>query len=223
MPFILNYELISKSREMPSYVKDIAIKVGKSGGMTVGSWLRQVSTPDLIVAYKSGGYLHEIQAELLTSNGQPSEGSFSLDDALLGKTFLTLTDVLSVGEGLSLALDPVSTQVRVITLRTFISIEMLNRRGVKTELDYNSISLSEDTTDASAALIKNAVDKSSVEIASMLKIPVEAFRDLLTAKLDKSDDTPPPKQEAPDPPKKSLWGSVENVLRFISSYRKGKP
>lgn len=202
--YMLNYESIISNQEIPSYIKVLAKKVQTSGGTTLGTWIKNVASADLLSAYNSSLL---IKSQQFVEPKPIGELPFSI-----ASSFLTLLDVLSSGEGLDLTETKDSTKVRFNILQTVVSLEMFKRRGLHVPMKYELLTLSEDM---GGGLSDHFIELMLVVEGELSKIGVNMpvkFKDMIGSE--------PPTWGQVTPPK---LGFFQSIVEFIKTYRKNKP
>jgi hypothetical protein len=136
--YVIDYDYILGQKETPAVVRNLIHQVKKNGAVSVGEWVKSQSTLDLISISSA--------AEMLSSLPSAIKSPIGFLPVEVAHSFIILTDVLSSAEGLEIS-GVKKTRLRAYLLQSYISMEILKRRGFEFEIFYNNMSLSEDVSD----------------------------------------------------------------------------
>jgi hypothetical protein len=127
---MIDYDGVMADRECPAYIKNLVRVIKDKGNTTVGTWIQTVSTIDLLSI--SAG-------ELIGHESKPRADIFR-------KSFMLLVDILSAAEGLDLIEEgnELGDHIRSGLLSSYISFELIKRKGIDIKIFYENMSLNED-------------------------------------------------------------------------------
>lgn len=137
MSTVINLDRILEDREAPAFIKEAARKILKTGMLSVGEFIKDLSTVDMVSAIGMAECLFD---DMLKSQALVGTGEKLQLDAI-SDAYLLLVEVLSVGEGLD-----ISELARVLTprlnrLKVFLKIEQIHRSTPVTKIHYDQMSL----------------------------------------------------------------------------------
>lgn len=156
MEYHLNLDKVLKSPDIPIFIKSLIETLQGKGNVTVGSWIKNSSTLDLIAATTAASQLLSNEPPNFSANRfnlAPSLGKYPLS---VPSSFMLLADILTTAEGIDLTLhenpdDPRTDDTigRLSLLDTFITMELLRRKGFDVKIHHDNMSLSTDSKDPS--------------------------------------------------------------------------
>lgn len=129
---ILLDKLLAKP-ELPAYLKQLIKKTQSHTHVTIGEWLKETSTPDLLSAHYSA-------RKILTTLKPAEKGD---DPNEVGHCFVYLVDVLTLAEGMEITRDTKITTKRYDNLSLLVSAELLKRRKFELSIDYGKATIDE--------------------------------------------------------------------------------
>jgi len=161
---ILDYNKILADKETPAYLRDLVGVIQEKGGTTVGTWLKGISTFDLMAIALVTTNLAYGKTPLKDLADDPVSAPMGDYPISVLKSVAILIDVLSAAEGLDITRDTKIAIKRMFLLEKYVGYEILQRRGLNFKVLYENMSLNEDTSspDAHATLIapgENLVDQ----------------------------------------------------------------
>lgn len=164
--FSIDYNYLLSEKETPAYIKDLIRSIQSHGGTTVGTWLKNVSTVDLMSVMNCS----------LESVKPLRVGAES--DCLV-KAYMILIDVLSHAEGLDLSVDVLVRNKRATLLDNYISGELLKRKEIGIVVHYNNLSLNEeiDSEDAKRPVIELVPETATSFLGELGIVPGSLFKD----------------------------------------------
>lgn len=124
--YTLDYESLSKSKNLMAITKLLALQIMKTPYINVGEYIQNISDSDL--------------KELLRKMDKPENGDYELEDLIL------IADMLAAGEGLGTAQDFDTFHQRMDQLVGFLVIESLKRKGL-VKVYYENLSFGDDMGD----------------------------------------------------------------------------
>lgn len=181
MPTI-NYEQVLKLPDLPGVITSLIKQIQNKGGTTVGTWLKNTSTLDLVAIQFAIREFHKLKnsSEVDFRPNAQETREYPYTPKSVIATLPLLVDILSCAEGLEIASSSDSIFSRAILLEEFISIEILRRRGLKVEILYSNMTLNDDIDSESATkpifkFEKECKDQVLKALSSNLKQPNAMF------------------------------------------------
>lgn len=175
--YSINYDAVLSSKHTPAYIKQLVKDIQRNGGITIGHWLKELSTIDLINAVNA--------SEAFIGRRGPDP----FTDILFKTSFILLVDVLCSGEGLDPAPSSNSIMDRGSLLDIYLICELLSRKGLDIRIKYDRLSLNDDVKDPSGKekIIEfgdSVVSAISKKMATLSKDPLPPEDDLKKAISD---------------------------------------